>query len=80
LNRLEPLGIILDKEHWLTIRNIRNKVSHEYEDDSLAMCNALNNIYASYSQLATIFLQVKKTPTIASLLPPAPDAAKQNEM
>ena len=79
LNRLEQLGIILDKEHWLTIRNIRNKVSHEYEDDPLAMCSALNNIYASYSQLATIFLQVKKTPIIVSLLPPAPDASKQNE-
>lgn len=60
LNRLEQLGFILDKEHWLTIRNIRNKVSHEYEDDPLAMCNALNHVYASYSQLAAIFLRIKQ--------------------
>ncbi|MBP9726231.1 MAG: hypothetical protein KBD83_02025 [Gammaproteobacteria bacterium] len=61
LNRLEQLGIIPDKDQWLNIRNLRNKVSHEYEDDPFAMCNALNLVYASYTQLATIFLQVKQS-------------------
>ena len=60
LNRLEQLGIILDKNQWLAIRDIRNKVSHEYEDDPVAMCNALNHIYASYPKLEAIFLHIKQ--------------------
>lgn len=60
LNRLEQLGVILDKSQWLKIRDIRNKVSHEYEDDPVAMCNALNHIYASYPTLKAIFLHIKQ--------------------
>lgn len=59
LNRLEQLGIILDKNQWLAIRDIRNKVSHEYEDNPVAMCEALNHIYASYPKLEAIFLHIK---------------------
>ncbi len=59
LNRLEQLGIILDKNQWLVIRDTRNKVSHEYEDDPVAMCKALNHIYASYSALEAVFLHIK---------------------
>lgn len=61
LNRLEQLGLMLDKNQWLIIRDIRNKVSHEYEDEPEAMCNALNHIYASYSQLESIFEYIKQT-------------------
>ena len=60
LNRLEQLGVILDKNQWLAIRDIRNKVSYEYEDDPTAMCNALNHIYASYPQLEAVFVLIKR--------------------
>lgn len=60
LNRLEQLGVLPNKDEWLSIRNIRNKVSHEYEDDPVAMCEALNHVYAIYPRLTAIFLQVKE--------------------
>ena len=60
LNRLEQLRVIEDKEQWLNIRDIRNKISHEYEDDPPAMCRALNYIYSSYDLLSEIFSHVKQ--------------------
>ena len=59
LNRLEQLNVIDSKEQWLTLRNMRNKLAHEYEDDSEGMTDALNFIYASYPILANIFSQAR---------------------
>ncbi len=60
LNRLEQLTIIDSKEQWLNLRNIRNKLAHEYEDDPKGMCQALNHIYDSYPLLINTFLRVKE--------------------
>ncbi len=59
LNRLEQLGVLPNKDEWLSIRNIRNKVSHEYEDNPVAMCKALNHVYAIYPRLSAIFLKLR---------------------
>jgi len=59
LNRLEQLGVIIDKTQWLMIRDVRNRISHEYEDNPLGMCDALNHIYATYPQLSAIFSHIK---------------------
>lgn len=59
LNRLEQLKIIESKERWLTLRNLRNKLAHEYEDDTVGMTEALNLIYVSYEELSDVFLRVK---------------------
>ena len=59
LNRLEQLKIIESKEQWLGLRNMRNKLAHEYEDDSQGMSEVLNLVYASYDVLAAIFVRVK---------------------
>ena len=60
LNRLEQLRIIDSKEQWLNLRNMRNNLAHEYEDDPKGMSEALNLIYEFHGVLANIFLQVKK--------------------
>lgn len=57
LNRLEQLNVIESKAQWLALRNMRNKLAHEYEDDPQGMTDALNAIYAAYPILATILLQ-----------------------
>ncbi len=59
LNRLEQLNIIENKEQWLNLRNMRNMLAHEYEDDPKSMSEVLNLVYASYGMLADIFLRVK---------------------
>ena len=60
LNRLEQLRIIDSKEQWLNLRNMRNNLAHEYEDDPKGMSEALNLIYEFHGVLVNIFLQVKK--------------------
>ena len=59
LSRLEQLRIIENKEQWLDLRNMRNKLAHEYENEPEAMSGVLNLVYASYQTRANIFLQVK---------------------
>ncbi len=60
LNRLEQLGAITDKEHWLYIRNLRNSVTHEYETDPEGMGEALNHIYVEYQSLSNIYAHVRQ--------------------
>lgn len=57
LNRLEQLHVIDNKEQWLVLRNMRNNLAHEYEDDPQGMTDVLNGIYAAYPILTTILLQ-----------------------
>ena len=46
LNRLEKIGILQRKDDWKILRNIRNNISHQYDDDSHEMAMALNEIFA----------------------------------
>ena len=59
LNRLEQLKIIDSKEQWLNLRNMRNKLAHEYEDDPDGMSAVLNLVYESYPTLMSIFLKIR---------------------
>ncbi len=59
LNRLEQLNIIDNKEKWLNLMNMRNKLAHEYEDDAKGMSEVLNLVYESYSELVGIFVHVR---------------------
>lgn len=49
LNRLEKLGYIQSAEEWQNIRNVRNKFSHDYPDDS-AKNAALLNLASSVAE------------------------------
>lgn len=60
LNRLEQLRIIDSKEQWLNLRNMRNNLAHEYEDDPKGMSEAINLVYEFHGVLANVFLQVKE--------------------
>jgi hypothetical protein len=42
LNRMEKLGLIDSAELWMTLRDLRNPMIHEYIEDADAPANALN--------------------------------------
>ena len=44
-NRLDMLEIVSDYDKWLTLRQIRNEVSHEYDDSAEKIALKINNIY-----------------------------------
>lgn len=59
LNRLEQLGLLDDKNIWLTLRKIRNDIAHQYEDEPQLAAEALNAIYATKPALAHIYRTLK---------------------
>lgn len=44
---------------WQDLRNIRNQLSHEYEDDAIEMANSINLIYAKKEVIEGIYLAIK---------------------
>lgn len=59
LNRLEQLGLLDDKNVWLTLRKIRNNIAHQYEDEPQQATEALNAIYAAKPILEKIYNRLK---------------------
>lgn len=41
LDRAERLGLIISADEWMTIRNLRNQMIHEYIDDLAVLTSAL---------------------------------------
>ena len=54
LNKLEKIGILDSVEIWKNIRDIRSNISHQYDDNSKEMAEALNNIFAYKLTLRTL--------------------------
>jgi hypothetical protein len=57
LNRLEQLGAISSKEAWLKLRNLRNLLTHEYEDDSASMSEVITQVYGVYPEVEATYQQ-----------------------
>lgn len=45
LNRMEKLGLIDSAELWMTLRDLRNQMIHEYIEDADTLANALNKAH-----------------------------------
>jgi predicted nucleotidyltransferase len=60
LDHLEKTGFIHSAEEWIILRNIRNDLSHQYDDEPAQMADALNNILSKKGVLEDIFLNLKK--------------------
>lgn len=54
LNRLEKIGI-LKASTWQRLRDIRNEISHQYDDIPQESAQLLNAIFAHKEELLTIF-------------------------
>jgi len=68
LNRLEKLELIDDINTWIELRNIRNSLAHEYEDDSEEISNIINKIYDNREILKSFFYQINQFIIDKSLL------------
>jgi len=59
LNRLEKIGILEDINVWKSLRNARNNISHQYDEDSEEMADAINKIFAQKEPLINIYQTIK---------------------
>jgi uncharacterized protein YutE (UPF0331/DUF86 family) len=53
LNTLEKLSIIEGAEQWLSLREIRNLVTHEYSGNEQEMVDAFNELYQQAQVLSS---------------------------
>ncbi len=60
LNRLERLGVIDSVQNWQALRDIRNAISHEYENDLDKLCKIFNYFIEKCYELLVMWENVKK--------------------
>ena len=59
LNLLEKWQL-LEVEEWFILREIRNEIAHDYENDYSKTCQILNSIEQSRAELWKIFNEIQK--------------------
>ena len=59
LNELEKLHIV-DVEEWFVLREIRNDITHDYEDNRDQARLILNNIYQYRGELRQILVEIEQ--------------------
>ena len=60
LNRLEKLNFISSKEWWITFRNVRNDVTHDYPDDYDNLSRHFNKMFELSSELISYWENLKQ--------------------
>ena len=59
LNTMERLKLIDSSYDWRELRDIRNELSHNYEDEPEQMAEAINRIYDKRVLLINIYKKIK---------------------
>ena len=59
LNRLERMEII-NVDEWFEIRDLRNEISHEYEENERVAVEILNTIYRLKDELKAVLDRIEK--------------------
>jgi len=59
LNQLETIDII-NVDEWFEIRDLRNEIAHDYEDNDDTAINILNTIYKLRSDLKEILDAIER--------------------
>lgn len=59
LNNLEKLGFLDNISEWINLREKRNKIAHQYDDEPFEMTQAINDILNQKEILKTIYLNIK---------------------
>ena len=60
LNLLEKLDLLSDGEGWFELRQIRNELAHEYEDNDEEISRMINKIYNEKDRLISYFNRIQK--------------------
>jgi hypothetical protein len=63
LNALEKLHI-LETEEWFVLREIRNEIAHDYENNQDKARSILNSIYQSRHELKNILIEIQNKAAI----------------
>jgi predicted nucleotidyltransferase len=58
LNRLEKAGV-LSAVDWQVLRDIRNELAHDYDDEPMQSASVLNKVYEKQKVLETIYKNIK---------------------
>lgn len=59
LNRMEKLSLLEDANIWRKLRDIRNELSHQYDDDAEEMAIILNHIFEKKEVIEDIYFHIK---------------------
>lgn len=60
LNRLEKITALPSATRWLELRQLRNKLTHEYEEESEQQAELLNLLLGVHKEITDIYETVKK--------------------
>lgn len=71
LDRAERLGLIDSTDDWMTMRNLRNKMGHEYAEDTALLANALQagHIFVT-ALIAAAQKMISEIERLSSMHPP----------
>ena len=59
LNKLEKLGYIDDANWWIELREIRNKIAHDYPDDHDLICSHISVVILKAAELIEFWQKLK---------------------
>ena len=59
LQVLEQAGVVPDADGWMRLREIRNQLAHDYEDDPHYAVVYLNDVFAAVGELKAVAAQRK---------------------
>ncbi len=59
LNRLEKLELLESVNVWRELRNYRNDLAHNYEDDPIETSEVINRLYDKRESLIEIYRRIK---------------------
>lgn len=59
LNRMEKLSLIKSAAVWRELRDIRNELAHQYDDDAEEMSLVLNKLFKQKEMIESIYLHLK---------------------
>ena len=60
LNKLEKLEFLASTKEWMNLREKRNKIAHQYDDEPYEMTEALNDILNQKNILKSVYMKFKE--------------------
>jgi len=63
LNKLEKLNFLENTKEWINLRDKRNKIAHQYDDEPFEMTQAINDILNQKDILKSIYMRFKEKTT-----------------
>ena len=60
LHKLEKLDFLESAKEWINLRDKRNKIAHQYDDEPYEMTQAINNILTQKDIIKAIYFKIKQ--------------------